>query len=85
MENFILQSDSVTFNSLCVCMCSVNSTLCDPKDYSLLGSSAHGIFEERLLEWVARGSFQPSDLTCISCRFIIGRWILYHCITWEDL
>ena len=28
-------------------------TLCDPKDYSLPGSSAHVIFQARVLEWVA--------------------------------
>ena len=38
-------------------------TLCDTMDYSLPGSSAHGIFQTRILEWVAvpfsRGSSQP--------------------------
>ena len=28
-------------------------TLSDPVDCSLLGSSAHGIFQARVLEWVA--------------------------------
>ena len=28
-------------------------TLCDPMDYSLQGSSVHGIFQARVLEWVA--------------------------------
>ena len=36
-------------------------TLCDPMDYSLPGSSVHGIFQARVLEWVAisfsRGSY----------------------------
>ena len=27
--------------------------LCDPMDYSLSGSSVHGIFQARILEWVA--------------------------------
>ena len=40
-------------------------TLCDPLDCSLLGSSIHGIFQARVLEWVAisfsRGSSQPRD------------------------
>ena len=27
--------------------------LCDPMDCSLLGSSVHGIFQARVLEWVA--------------------------------
>ena len=28
-------------------------TLCDPMDCSLPGSSIHGIFQARILEWVA--------------------------------
>ena len=28
-------------------------TLCNPMDYSLPGSSLHGILQERVLEWVA--------------------------------
>ena len=46
-------------------------TLCDPMDYGLPGFSVHGIFQARILEWVAisfsRGSSQPRDRTCISC------------------
>jgi len=38
-------------------------TLCHPMDCSLLGSSVHGIFQAKVLEWVAisfsRGSSQP--------------------------
>jgi len=45
-------------------------TLCDSMDCSLLGSSVHGIFQARLLEWVAisfsRGSSQPRDRTWVS-------------------
>ena len=56
-------------------------TLCDPVDCSPPGSSAHGIFQARTLEWGAissfKGSSQPRNQTyiCISC---IGRQILYH-------
>ena len=50
-------------------------TLCDPKDCNLPGSSAHGIFQARILEWVAisfsRGSSQLRDQTWVSC--IAGR------------
>ena len=28
-------------------------TLCDPMDFSLPGFSVHGIFQARMLEWVA--------------------------------
>ena len=42
-----------------------SSTLCDPVDYSLLGSSVNGILQARMLEWVAmpfsRGSSQSGD------------------------
>ena len=50
-------------------------TLCDLVDCSLPGSSVHGIFQARVLEWVAisfsRGSSQPRDRTQVSC--IAGR------------
>ena len=50
-------------------------TLCDPMDCSLLGSSIYGIFQARILEWVAisfsRRSSQPRDWTWVSC--IVGR------------
>ena len=50
-------------------------TLCDPTDCSLPGSSVHGIFQARVLEWVAisfsRGSSWPRDRTWVSC--IVGR------------
>ena len=43
---------------VCVCVCvhahaQLCSTLCDPMDCSPLGSSVHGIFQARVLEWVA--------------------------------
>ena len=45
-------------------------TLCDPMDYSLQGPSVHGIFQARVLEWVAisfsRGYSQPRDGTQVS-------------------
>ena len=46
-------------------------TLCDSMDCSLPGSSVHGIFQARVLEWVAisfsRGSSRPRDRTQVSC------------------
>ena len=38
-------------------------TLSDPMDYSLPGSSVHGIFQARVLEWDAI-AFSASDLKC---------------------
>ena len=53
-------------------------TLSDPMDRSPPSSSVHGIFQARILEWVAIsfswGSSQPRDRTHVSC---IGRWVLY--------
>ena len=50
-------------------------TLCDPMDYSLPGSSVHGIFQTRILERVAisfsRRSSRLRDWTQVSC--IVGR------------
>ena len=44
---------------------SENRTLCHPMDCGLPGSSVHGIFQARILEWVAisfsRGSSQLRD------------------------
>ena len=49
-------------------------TLCDPMDCNLPGSSVHGIFQVRILEWVAisssKGSSQPRDQTCLSLRLL---------------
>ena len=40
-------------------------TLCNPMDYSLPGSSVHGILQARILEWIAipfsKGSSRPRD------------------------
>ena len=48
-----------------LCVCSAVPTLLDSVDYSPPGSSVHGIFQARLLKWVAisyyRGLFQPRD------------------------
>ena len=47
----------------------------------------HGIFQARILEWVAisffRRSSWPRDQTHISCISYTGRWILYHWAIWE--
>ena len=50
-------------------------TLCDPVDCNLPGFSVHGIFQARVLEWVAisvsKGSSWLRDWTWVSC--ITGR------------
>ena len=55
-------------------------TLCDPMDCNLPGCSVHGIFQARVLEWIAisfsRGSSQTRNRTQVSCtagrRFTMG-------------
>ena len=78
---------------VCVCVQSY-LTLCDPMDYSLPGSSVHGILQVRILEWVAISSSRGSSWSpghrghqgmdpmspSGSC---ISRKILYHWTTWE--
>ena len=62
-------------------------TFCDPMDCSQPDSTVHGIFQARVLEWVAicssRGSSWTRNGTCISYVSCIGRQILYHCASWE--
>ena len=74
--HFLLQCMKVKSESEATQLC---PTLSNPMDCSLPGASIHGIFQARVLEWVAmsfsRGSFQPRDQTCVSCT---GGWILYH-------
>ena len=77
-----------------------NLWMCDLMEYSPPGSSVHvipgkntdvcmfssvhGVFQARILVWIAisssRGSSWPRDWTHIYC---ISRWILYHYATWE--
>jgi len=58
--------------------------LCDPMDYSLPGSSIHGIFQARILEWVAiplsRATFPPRDRTWVSCN--AGRLFTIWTTSW---
>ena len=66
-------------------MCSVSSVLadsCDPMDCSLPGSSVHGIFLARILEWVAlpssRGSSpsrdQPASPALEADSLLLSHW-----------
>ena len=64
--------------------------LCNPMDCSLPGSFAHGIFQARVLEWVAisffRGSSRPRDQTRVS--HIAGRhftiWATREALHWRN-
>ena len=80
---------STIFNAkLDVCLCALLCpTLCCPMDCRPPGSSVHGIFQVRLLEWNAisysRGSSQSRDWTHFSGVSYSSRRILYHWATWE--
>ena len=62
-------------------------TLWDPVDCSLPGSSICGVFQARVLEWVAisfsRGSSRPRDWTWVSC--IVGRcFTIWAILIWTS-
>ena len=64
-------------------------TLCDPIDSSPPGSSAHGIFQTRILEWVAisssRWSSWPRNWTCVSCVSALAGGLFITRATYEVL
>ena len=77
---FCCQQWVVKWNMHCVhlCVCSgvqLCLTLCNPLGCSMQSSSVHGIFQVRILVWVA--------ISYLSCVFWLGSKILYHFATWE--
>ena len=62
-------------------------TLCNPMNCNLPGSSVHGIFQARILEWVAisysRGSSWPRDGTHVPCVSWLASGIFTTSATWE--
>ena len=79
---YLHTSKMITMITLCVLLLQLCPTLCGPMDCSPQGSSVHGIFQARILEWVAisfsKGSSQPRDLTHVSYISCIGRSVLYQ-------
>ena len=72
-----------------VCMCAqLYPTLCNPMDRNPPGSSDHGVFQARVLGWVAisysRRSSLLWDWNHVSCIYYIDRQILFHCATQES-
>ena len=61
-------------------------TLCDPRGCTLPDSSVHGIFQARILDWVAisfsKGSPWPKKWTRSSCciSWIAGFWFFFVCL-----
>ena len=82
---YIVVSYQVSVLYICL-VAQLRPTLCDPMDCSPPCSYVRAILQARILQWVvisfSRESSRPRDQICISC---IGRWILYHCATWEAL
>ena len=76
---------------VCVLVTQLCPTLYDPMDYSLPGSSVHGILQARILGWVAipfsREFSQPRDQTWVS--HIAGRfftvWATREAHTWYHI
>ena len=77
----------IMFHCVCVCVCvcvrahsssvvQLCPTFWDPMDSSLQGHPDHGIFQARILEWLAisssRGSSWPKNQNPVSCVFCIA-------------
>ena len=84
---FVKHIHAHTYLYTCVCVYESEvarscPTLCHSMDCRSPGSSVHGVFQVRILEWVAisfsRWSSQLRDWTHIFC---VGRQILYHWAT----
>ena len=62
VDMYVLKYNTCVHTQLCL-------TLCDPVDCSLPCTSIHGIFQAKILEWIAisfsRRSSQPRDQTCV--------------------
>ena len=76
LPSFCRMSKYEHFVQYFVCYChhlvtKSNLTLWNPMNCNLLDSSVHGIFQARILEWVAisfsRRSSQSKDRSCVSC------------------
>ena len=78
--------DSKIYYSYYVHVCSIMIDPFWPRDSGPPDASVNGIFQARILKWIAisysRVSSQPRAKTRISW---ISRRILYHCATWEAL
>ena len=72
--HFLLQCMKVKSESEVAQSC---LTLCDPMDCSLPGSFLHGIFQARVLEWVAIAMF-------IAALFTVAKIQKHHKCPWRD-
>ena len=79
--HFLLQCMTVKSQSEVAQSC---PTLSDPMDYSLPGSSVHGIFQAGVLEW---GAIAFSCRTCRSAKYSQSNgpfWTLWEFIPWDQ-
>ena len=53
-------------------------TLSDPMDCSLPGSSTHGIFQARVLEWGAIAFSE--DLSSVKLKSLTGQWGIFKSV-----
>ena len=78
----LLLASFTQVNMFQACMCTC-VWICDPMDCTAPGSFVQGIFQARILKWIAvpysRGSPRPRDRTCISRISWLGRWSLPQC------
>ena len=58
---------------MCVFIAQLCPTLCDPMNCSLPGSSVHGIFQARILEWVAIPFSMESGVLPYSSYFAFSK------------
>ena len=79
--HFLLQSMKVKSESEVVQSC---PTLCEPMDCSLPGSSIHGIFQARVLEWVAIAFSALIPKMLIFTR-AISCWATFNLSRFKDL
>ena len=72
-----------------LCCAQSHLTLCHVMVCSLPSPSVHGVFQARILEWVAisycRGSSWPRNRIHVSSVSFTGRQILYHWATQEAI
>ena len=75
--------------TLCVCAHSLSCVQLFTTPWTIAHqvNLGHGIFQARILEWVAvtySGRYsRPRHWSWVSCVSCIGKWVLHHCGTWE--